>query len=159
MFTASETSIISLIVLATLSILGWGFYRARRFGKLGILAWLQSVVLMTPWLLFFGLFAVGIYINLAAVLLLLVISTAIYVFLGNQLRAAGKDAVLRARVAQRLDDSSDQETPSTDGTKKPVEAPPKPEVVPIPDEDIGAIRGILGLIRFLPQKRFLIRKV
>jgi len=47
MFTTSETSIISLIVLGAVGILGWGFYRAKPFGKLGILAWLQSVVI-TP---------------------------------------------------------------------------------------------------------------
>lgn len=52
MFTLSETSILAAILLVALGILGWGFYRARPFGKLGILAWLQSVVLMTPWLLF-----------------------------------------------------------------------------------------------------------
>ena len=60
MFASSETPIIGAIVLVAFGILGWGFYRARAFGKLGILAWLQSVVLMTPWLLFFGLFAAGI---------------------------------------------------------------------------------------------------
>lgn len=146
MFTASETSIISLIVLATLSILGWGFYRARRFGKLGILAWLQSVVLMAPWLLVFGLFAAGIYINLAGVLLLLVASTVVYIFLGNQLRAAGQDAVLRTRATQNTN-SSNQETPSLDGMQR-VEALPKPQVVPIPDEDINVIRGIFGIDTF-----------
>ncbi|MHC5832051.1 MAG: hypothetical protein ACYT04_92770, partial [Nostoc sp.] len=48
MFTLSETSILVAILVVALGILGWGFYRARPFGKLGILAWLQSVVLMTP---------------------------------------------------------------------------------------------------------------
>jgi membrane-associated protease RseP (regulator of RpoE activity) len=149
MFTASETSIISLTVLVTFGILSWGFIRARRLGKLGILAWLQSVVLMTPWLLFFGLFAVGIYINLAGVLLLLVTSTAAYIFLGNRLRAAGQDAVLGARSTERLSTNSQQPAESPDGAVKPAEAPLKPEVVPpIPEEDLNAIRGIFGIDTF-----------
>lgn len=147
MFTASETSIISLTVLVAVGILGWGFYRARRFGKLGILAWLQSLVLMAPWLLFFGLFAAGIYINLAGVLLLLVISTAVYVYLGNRLRAAGQDALLRAKATERLNTNS--QTESSDGAVQPAEARGKIEVVPpIPDEDLNAIRGIFGIDTF-----------
>lgn len=149
MFTASEEIyFISLTVLAALGILSWGFIRARRFGKLGILAWLQSVVLIVPWLLFFGLFAVGVYINLIGVLLLLVASTAVYVFIGNRLRAAGQDEVLRARATERLTSANQETTESPDGTVKPVEAPPKPEVMPIPDEDLGAIRSIFGVDTF-----------
>ncbi|MGP1386670.1 MAG: site-2 protease family protein [Thainema sp.] len=78
-----------LILLAALAILGWGLYRALPYGKLGILAWLQSVVLMLPWLLFFGLTAFGLFLNLATVLFMLLISTGIYIFIGRQLRKAG----------------------------------------------------------------------
>ena len=149
MFTASETSIISLTVLVALGILGWGFYRARRFGKLGILAWLQSVVLMAPWLLFFGLFATGIYINLAGVLLFLVASTVVYVYLGNRLRAAGGDAVLQAKATERLNSSNSQTADSPDAAVKPASEKLKIEVVPpIPDEDLNAIRGIFGIDTF-----------
>ncbi len=149
MFTASETSIISLTVLVALGILGWGFYRARRFGKLGILAWLQSVVLMAPWLLFFGLFATGIYINLAGVLLLLVASTVVYVYLGNRLRAAGGDAVLQAKATERLNSYNSQTADSPDVAVKPASEALKIEVVPpIPDEDLNAIRGIFGIDTF-----------
>ncbi len=38
MFSSSEAPIIGTILLVALGILGWGFYRARPFGKLGILA-------------------------------------------------------------------------------------------------------------------------
>ncbi|MEL6130016.1 MAG: site-2 protease family protein, partial [Cyanobacteria bacterium J06628_4] len=51
-----------LILLAAVGILVWGFIRARPDGKLGIFAWLQSVVLVLPWLTFFGLFSIGIYL-------------------------------------------------------------------------------------------------
>ncbi len=67
-----ETSAIFAVLLAAFGILAWGFYRAKPYGKSGILAWLQSVILMTPWVIFLGLFALGIYLNLATVLLLLV---------------------------------------------------------------------------------------
>ncbi len=152
MLTVSETSVIGLIVLAAFSILGWGFYKARPFGRLGILAWLQSAVLMTPWLLFFGLFAVGIYINIVGVLLLLVVSAGIYIWLGNQLRAAGQDAVL-PQVKERFANST-QETNRTENTAelanttKLAQPPLNPDVTPIPEEDLRTIRGIFGIDTF-----------
>jgi len=149
MFTASETSIISLIVLAALGILGWGFYRARPFGKLGILAWLQSVVLIAPWLLFFGLFAAGIYINIVGILFLLVASTGVYIFLGNRLRAAGQDAVLRSRSTEKLANSTQSENQTESAnTLKPEQSPLAPDVMSIPDEDLSIIRGIFGIDTF-----------
>lgn len=166
MFTVSETSIISLIVLATFGLLGWGFYRARPFGKLGILAWLQSVVLIAPWLLFFGLFSVGIYVNIVGILFLLVASTGVYILIGNRLRAADQDAVLRAyrgkpqaasRSVSKVDSQATESlTNSTQSASQPEpEAntlkPPAPlnlDVMPIPDEDLSAIRGIFGIDTF-----------
>lgn len=41
-----------LILLAAIAILVWGYRRALPYGTIGLLAWLQSVVLMAPWLLF-----------------------------------------------------------------------------------------------------------
>ena len=148
MVTASETSIIATIVLVAFGILGWGFYRARPFGKLGILAWLQSVVLITPWLLFFGLFAAGIYINIVGVLFLLVASSGLYIYLGRQLRAAGQDAVLRQRATERLAANDSSQASQTENTTKPGESPPQVEVMPIPNEDLNTIRGIFGIDTF-----------
>jgi hypothetical protein len=100
MFTASETTATLLIVLLAVGILSWGFYRAKPFGKIGILAWLQSVALMAPWLLFFALFAAGIYLNLVSIIFLIVGSAGVYIFLGNKLRAASKDLPLPTRSTQ-----------------------------------------------------------
>jgi membrane-associated protease RseP (regulator of RpoE activity) len=151
MFTLTESSIVSLIVLATLSILGWGFYRARPFGKLGILAWLQSVVLMAPWLLFFGLFAVGIYVNIVSILFLLVASTGIYIFLGNRLRAAGHNPVVRSRISPKdtraTEIANSNQSDSLEDNIKP-QTPLNLNVIPIPDEDLNAIRGIFGIDTF-----------
>lgn len=143
MFTPSETSIIGLTVLAAFGILGWGFYRARRFGKIGILAWLQSVVLIAPWLLFFGLFAAGIYINIVSVLFLIVVSAGVYIILGNRLRAAGKDAILQSRNVTDIPPENQIET-----TPNSTSAKPQPEVMPIPPEDLSTIRGIFGIDTF-----------
>jgi hypothetical protein len=79
--------ITALILLVALVILGWGLYRAQPMSKLGLLAWFQSVVLMLPWLLFFGLSATGVEMNLASVLFLLVGSTGVYIALGRQIRS------------------------------------------------------------------------
>jgi membrane-associated protease RseP (regulator of RpoE activity) len=143
MFTSSETPILGIILLVAFAILGWGFYRARPFGKLGILAWLQSVVLMTPWLLFFGLFAAGIYINIAGILFLVVVSAGLYVYLGRQLRAAGQDAILKQRATQRLADESSQASENLPQSTAVVV-----EILPIPEEDLSAIRSIFGIDTF-----------
>lgn len=150
MFTSSsEIPIIATILLVAFGILGWGLYRARPFGKLGILAWLQSVVLIVPWLLFFGLFAVGIYINIVGMLFLLVASAAVYIFLGRQLRKLGQDAILRQRVIERLAaDASNQvnateSSPSLDGNSQI-----KLEVLPIPEDDLSVIKSIFGIDTF-----------
>ncbi len=145
MSTLSETSIIAAILLVAFGILGWGFYRARPFGKLGILAWLQSVVLMGPWLLFFGLFAAGIYINIVAILFLVVGSAGLYIFLGKQLRLAGQDELLKQRATERLaaNVSVDGDTTQPTGV-----ADPKVEILSIPEDDLSAIKGIFGIDTF-----------
>lgn len=154
MFTGSETSLIVLIVLVAFGILGWGFYRAKPFGKLGILAWLQSVVLMAPWLLFFGLFSVGIYINLAGILLIVVLTTGLYIYLGKQLRSAGQDAILRDRASKMLNNQQNgvTETPagneSLDGKPQPESVILNVEMMPIPVEDLQKIQGIFGIDTF-----------
>ncbi len=133
MYTASETSTIALVVLVTCGILGWGFYRAKPLGKLGILTWLQSVVLIAPWLIFFGLFAAGIYINLVGILFLVVASTVAYIALNNR---------LRIQKAQTTTSVSPQ-APAAD-TPEPSKQS-EPTVVPIPSEDMVAIRGIFSI--------------
>ncbi|MGK7875989.1 MAG: site-2 protease family protein [Xenococcaceae cyanobacterium] len=158
MFNASETTAIFLILLVALGILAWGFNRAKSYGKVGILAWLQSVVLMAPWLAFFGLFAAGIYLNLVGILCLLVVSVGAYIFLGNRLRAAGQDAILRERAANRIKTeeesnnlekaSSESESAQTSEKSGEQEAKISPEVLPIQEEDLKIIKGIFGIDTF-----------
>ena len=152
MLTSSETSILALILLAAFGVLGWGFVRAKPLGELGILAWLQSVVLIAPWLLFFGLFVIGIYINIVGVLFLLVVSTGIYIALGNRLRLGGQEVLLRQRATQRLVSTQEASQPENisepSGTTMPAQPQMVPEVVPIPDEEMNVIKGIFGIDTF-----------
>jgi hypothetical protein len=92
---AGTPLVIILILILAAGILVWGFNRAKPFGKLGILAWLQSLVLMSPWLIFFSLVAAGIYLNIIGILLLLVVSVAVYIYLGKQLRNLGQEVMLK----------------------------------------------------------------
>jgi membrane-associated protease RseP (regulator of RpoE activity) len=150
-----------LILLIALGVLGWGFYRAKPFGKLGILAWLQSVVLMAPWLVFFGLFAAGVYLNLAGVLLLLVVSIGLYIFLGSRLRAAGQDLASLKKFSAVTDAAPTGEAESSpigvnsddaEANVTPAETKAEPAVredgMAIPADDLKAIQEIFGADTF-----------
>ncbi len=144
--------ITAITVLVALGILGWGYNRAKPFGKLGILAWLQSVVLMAPWLFFFGLTTLGIYLNLVGVLLLFVVSTGLYIVIGRRLRAAGQEELAnRASAVASGEDAFSQPEPSgaeTAPVPPVLDLTAKLEVPPIPAEDLKAIQGIFGIDTF-----------
>lgn len=154
MFTAITEDLTILTVAFGVGLLAWGFFRARPLGKVGIFAWLQSVVLMLPWLIFFGLAAAGIMLNLAIVLLLLVMSAGVYIRLGRQSRSLKPtaapqriDAIAQSDIpAQPVFNDSTQPEPSLVSP----EANPMPEVdaVPLPPEDLKAIQGIFGIDTF-----------
>ena len=138
-----------ILFAAVVAILVWGYNRAKNYGRLGILAWLQSIVLMSPWLLFFGLFAFGIYLNLVGILFLLLTSIAVYIWLGRQLRAAGQEALLQQKAAERIKQAVTESTPSTESeSKTEFEQKAVPEVSPIPDEDLTQLKGIFGIDTF-----------
>jgi Zn-dependent protease len=163
----------ALTVLVALGILGWGFYRARPNGQRGLLSWLQSVSLMTPWLLFFGLFAAGIYVGLIGMVLLFVLSTAAYIVLGQKIRVLAQGELsartqeLASRGAEVLSESPSQSRSQSrsqsqiDGSiDKPAlqaapllptaagDAPSEPLTVPIPEADLTVIKGIFGVDTF-----------
>lgn len=138
---------IVIALLVALGMLGWGLYRALPTGQAGILAWLQAVVLMAPWLLFFGLFAVGVYVNLATILLLLLVCTGIYIGLGNRLRAiANSTPPLKPTPI-----SNSSSPPSDASTPAPSSSPPAlspPSSSPLPPDDLQQIKGIFGIDTF-----------
>ncbi|MGL5032682.1 MAG: site-2 protease family protein, partial [Microcystaceae cyanobacterium] len=145
MFNFSETTAIAIILFLAGGILAWGYQRSKPFGKLGLFAWLQSSVLLAPWLIFFTLFATGIYINLIGILILLIISAGIYIYLGRKLRGAGQDTLLRERAAQRLQNleltKSEPEVNNASDSNNP-------EILPIPEQDLALIKGIFGIDTF-----------
>lgn len=172
--------IAALLLIAAAGILVWGFVQAKPYGTPGILAWLQTVVLMGPWLLFFGLSALGFYLNLAGILLLVVSSAGFYIYLGKRLRESGQADLAEKRAAAVISDaataSSTEAVESvsastkseTDNAKKvEVEAgnqaaasdkekalAPKDDkaLPPIPPEDLAAIEGIFGIDTFFRTK-------
>jgi len=147
MLDGSESLATFILFAAVTAILVWGYNRAKAYGKLGILAWLQSIVLMSPWLLFFGLFALGIYLNLVGILFLLLASIAVYIWLGQKLRAEGQSNLLQQKAAARI--KLQQEKESTPSPENPaVVETVGTEVSPIPDEDLVVLKGIFGIDTF-----------
>lgn len=139
------TPIIVIIFTLAIGALVWSYRRAQPFGKLGKLAWLQSVVLMVPWLLYFVLLSFGLSLSLPAVLILLLISAGIYIYLGRQMRQEGQEELLRQKAAQRL-----QSLEKSQGDGGGVDLPKSPEVEtsPIPPEDLTIIKGIFSIDSF-----------
>lgn len=139
----------NVLLLAALAILGWGLYRARSMGKLGILAWSQSLTLMAPWLILFGLMSAGIAVNLASILFLLVASVILYIFLGRQLRALALQNPPPKPLATDLnaENKSPQEKDSPISTSTAVVSEAT-ESSPIPSDDLQALKGIFGIDTF-----------
>ncbi len=145
---ASESLATFLMVILSSGILVWGYWRARSYGRLGVLAWLQSTVLMVPWLVFFALFSSGIYLNLVSILILLLVSTGVYIVVGRRLRAAGQEQILQERAAARLKQQTVQ--PSSDpSSENPASVNVSPEAAAvISAEDLKLIQGIFGIDTF-----------
>jgi membrane-associated protease RseP (regulator of RpoE activity) len=163
--------ITALLLIAAVGILVWGFVKAKPYGTLGILAWLQTVVLMGPWLLFFGFSAVGVYLNLAGILLLVVSSAGAYIYLGRRLRSTGLAELAQKRAAALLttdsaltsatgesqavstgtSETAANETASMSSEKAP-EKEKTEDLPPIPAEDLAVIEGIFGIDTFFRTK-------
>ncbi|MDE5105188.1 MAG: site-2 protease family protein, partial [Trichodesmium sp. St19_bin2] len=150
MYTTSENTTTIIVALIALGILGWGYYRARPYGKTGILGWLQSVVLMTPWLVFFVLFAAGIYLNLVLILFMLVACTGLYIYLGWQLRIIAAQETENKPDIKPISNSS-QESSSEEKTELVNREEKKEETLeflPIPTEDLQKVKDIFGIDTF-----------
>ena len=150
MYTISENTTTLIVALIALGILGWGYYRARPYGKIGILGWLQSIVLITPWLLFFVLFAAGIYLNLVLILFLLIACTGLYIYLGRQLRIIGSRETENKSDIEPISDSlreySREEKTQLRNAEEKKEG--TREFIPIPTEDLQKVKDIFGIDTF-----------
>ncbi|CAA9586056.1 Zinc metalloprotease [uncultured Synechococcales cyanobacterium] len=144
--------ITALLVSTAVGVLAWGFYRARLLGRLGILAWLQSVVLFAPWLLTFSLVAAGITINAVSTLFLLLISIVIYVILGNRLRIAASQEAALSQPSKAMDEPAyqdDTESASSEPSgEEPAQLTQKAQLLSMPEADLKLIRGVFGFDTF-----------
>lgn len=162
MFNLSENFTTIVIILVAISIIIWGYNRAKPYGEIGILAWLQSLSLMTPWLVFFALLAGGIYINFIAVIILLVLSAGIYIYLGNLIRKKAEKNIgaenleeLKNKLIATLE-KAEQEKQSPENKSdnfKSNNFPLKieeiqPDFTPIDEEDLKQIKSIFGIDTF-----------
>ena len=153
MLNTPETTTILVIILVAFGLLAWGYNRAKGYGKLGKLAWLQSVSLMAPWLVFFCLFAVGIYLNIVGILFLLLASIILYIYLGKKLRTEGQDVMLREKAAKRIEEEEAKKTENKNSSLKTdfndnSEDKNMSDIMPIPDEDLLLIKGIFSIDTF-----------
>jgi len=132
----------ALLVLGGLALLGWTFFQARRQGRVGVLSWLQSVVLFSPWLFFLVLVTFGVLPNPVLLVALLVTTTVGYLWVGNRLRDAvrERDQQLREQQLQRLQAASQNGEPIVFEPLTPRPA--------IPEDDLQSIRGIFGIDTF-----------
>jgi Peptidase family M50 len=139
----------NVLLLAAVAILGWGLYRAQPLGKLGILAWSQSLTLMAPWLILFGLMSADVAVNLASILFLLVGSVILYILLGRQLRTLTlqnpptKPPVVESSGVNELLKEGETSISTPQTSDPAATAPP-----PIPPEDLQALKGIFGIDTF-----------
>jgi len=87
--------------------------------------------------------------QLSGILFLLVASAGFYILLGRELRELGQDAILKQRATERLAaETAHQPSPTKNshGSEEPTQL--KLEALPIPEEDLIAIKGIFGIDTF-----------
>ena len=144
------------VFILTLALLGWGYFRSRKFGKLGLLSWLQFVALMSPWLVYFGLFVCGVFMNFTALLFLLISSTIAYVAIGNQLRKVAESQRLASEQELKQDINPSNLTSNLANNESiPVNVPTglaiaqgkaQPKIFQaLPADDMKLIQGIFGI--------------
>ncbi|MEB3225191.1 MAG: site-2 protease family protein [Synechococcus sp.] len=138
------TSALVLLILAALGTVFWGYRRSQKAGRLGLLAWGQSLAITTPWILLLSCVLLGISLNLIGVVFILVASAGAYIYLGNLRREAGQAEMIRQQALERL---RTVETVSPASTEIP-ETASEPDFEPINSEDLQTIKGIFGIDTF-----------
>lgn len=151
MLNPSETTTILFMILVALGILTWGYNRAKSYGKSVVFVELQLLALIVPWLVSFGLFAAGIYLNLVAILFLLVTSLAVYIYLGKRLRAEGQDVIVEKKAADNLQEQyKTNKSQVNQSGKSPLNSKLKivADDLLIYKEDLKLIKSIFGIDTF-----------
>jgi membrane-associated protease RseP (regulator of RpoE activity) len=148
-------SLVLPLLFISFALLVWSFFQARKAGKLGILAWLQAVTLVLPWLIVFGLSGVGFGISFITLLILLGLSTFSYVWLGSRLRAVAQTQQQELFAARR----AELERQASESSESTVSNPLPPTTVTLPEEefavprdDVETMRGLFGLDTYYLQE-------
>ena len=102
MALSPETSALTFLTVTSLGMVLWGYQRSKKFGRIGLLAWGQSLSLTAPWMLFIGCVLLGGSLNLIGSVMLLVASAGSYIYLGNLRREAGQAEDLRKQAITRI---------------------------------------------------------
>ncbi len=160
MFNSLENFALYSITLITFIFLIWGYNRAKKAGKIGILSWLQSVTFTIPWIVFFSLFALGISLNFIGIIGLLVISSGAYIYLGNRLRKEVQNQVLNKvnpseielnqllSNLKNLEDNPNSNPAEINLNKPQILTEIKSEFTPINEEDLATIKTIFSVDTF-----------
>lgn len=155
--------VVIALFLAAVLLLIWGYNRAKPYGEIGIFAWLQSLTLTLPWLVFFGLLVTGVYINFIGVIFLLVVSAIAYIYLGNLIRNKAKDQIQNTlnKVESNPESLPSEDSLNLEKQQEIISKLPennnytpvkitriKPNFSPIEEEDLKEIRTIFGIDTF-----------
>ncbi|MGB2924286.1 MAG: site-2 protease family protein, partial [Limnothrix sp.] len=139
-----ETSALLFLVFAALGTVLWGYQRSQKVGRMGFLAWGQSLTLTAPWLVFVACVLLRISLDLIGIVMLLVASAGAYIYLGRLRRDAGQEELIRKQALERL-----QEEDAAEAEQKEVQRQPAEMVIdPIDSEDLQEIKGIFGIDTF-----------
>ncbi|NEQ98754.1 MAG: hypothetical protein F6K30_18880, partial [Cyanothece sp. SIO2G6] len=74
------------VLVSILGVLGWRLYLSLPQGRLGLLAWVQALILVLPLIIFLGASILAVKISLIAILILLLAGTGVYIWLGREIR-------------------------------------------------------------------------
>ena len=139
MALSPETSALIFLAIAAFGMVLWGYQRSKKTGRIGLLAWGQSLALTAPWLFFVACVLLRISLDLIGLVLLLVASAGAYIYLGNLRREAGQEEELRKKALERIQQEQAVTTANS---------PPELEITPIDSADLQLIKGIFGIDTF-----------
>jgi len=131
-----------LLMVMAFTILGWYLLQTWGAGSIARLSGLQTAVLAVPWLVFLGLAAAQIYLNLVLVLFMVIIATVAYIVLGKRLRAAQEKIGASLKKAKG-DPSLGKSTLGPD-----LQPGASQLMAPMSNDALKAVQGIFGFDSF-----------
>jgi membrane-associated protease RseP (regulator of RpoE activity) len=148
----NSNSFFPLLVLGfACLILGWKLRQKQGLSRLNLLSWLQSLMLVLPWLVYFGLFLSGTFINLAMLLLAISTSTIAFIWLGGEIRKikAEQTTLDPNSPKTKIEVAEFNNIDRVDKSLKKAQEQPEEKLIPkIQPEEIKKMQGIFGIDTF-----------